>query len=755
MTQVRSKRADTAIKALDDNRVGGYLVVWGDAKQKDLEGEYFTPNTNFELDWYAQRPALYHHGLDGTVSTKSVGAITALKADDVGLWAEAQLNIRDAYEQAIMGMVKAGKLGWSSGSLSHLVEVEDDGQIKRWPIVEGSLTPSPAEPRNTDIRAIKSAYDALGLDTTLLGLQSADDAQNPREANEPIEGVRASEGGVKAGEPKHAATTKTTSKSEEGLLTMMNDEYKSELRTVLKEVLSEMMSAGGEMESEDMAKMEEDLQAKAEAAIDEEVKMEDPEAGKSVDVVGIVLGELPAALDRAMQRRDERKSRVKAALTSALPSESRVKGGFNGGRANITNVEDLRFAHLDADDMALGLKMVSAANRGMPLKQMVDYGRISEDYLRALAVKASDFANSNPFGNDRIGNATIKSTLPIKANELLASDIATQGDEWVGEFWSTTLWRKERFETLYDKFVSKGAMVQELGQGTETGYFPTEGADPVAYRRDQADSVDATGRPENTVNINAFNTSRIAITPAELALATGFTTIMEEDSLIPVAAQVNRQMRETMLEYRDRLLINGDIETSTTNVNYDGGTPATGTAQPYYLVSDGLRKLPLVTHTAGSRSASGSLTLEDYRATLALMDATLRQYKDRLMFIIDPDTEMASLALTELATDDVRRTNATITSGVLDNLYGVEVATNGFLPLTASDGKVTYNAAGTLGSILLAYPRYWAIAYKRQIKLETQYDVLSGTTVYVMSTRIGIKPRGTNAAVMTYNVGVS
>ena len=55
-----------ALKALDENgRIGGYLVVWGSPAQRDLQGEYFTPETELGLDWYDRRPALYHHGQDG------------------------------------------------------------------------------------------------------------------------------------------------------------------------------------------------------------------------------------------------------------------------------------------------------------------------------------------------------------------------------------------------------------------------------------------------------------------------------------------------------------------------------------------------------------------------------------------------------------------------------------------------------------------------------------------------------------------
>jgi predicted DNA-binding protein (UPF0251 family) len=67
------------------------------------------------------------------------------------------------YVRAVQRLVEKGILHWSSGSLAHLVEVAEDGQIKRWPLVEGSLTPTPAEPRRTDVQSIKSAYEALGI----------------------------------------------------------------------------------------------------------------------------------------------------------------------------------------------------------------------------------------------------------------------------------------------------------------------------------------------------------------------------------------------------------------------------------------------------------------------------------------------------------------------------------------------------------------------------------------------------------------
>ncbi len=166
----------TTVKSINaaEGRVGGYLIVWGDARTRDLQGEYFTPETELALEWYAERPVLYHHGLDGNLKAAVIGRIDSLQPDETGLWAEAQLDLHKRYVRAVQRLIEKGVLHWSSGSLAHLVEVTQDGHIRRWPLVEGSLTPTPAEPRRTDVRIIKSAYETLGLDVELLRCDTQD-----------------------------------------------------------------------------------------------------------------------------------------------------------------------------------------------------------------------------------------------------------------------------------------------------------------------------------------------------------------------------------------------------------------------------------------------------------------------------------------------------------------------------------------------------------------------------------------------------
>lgn len=164
------------VKALGDGRIGGYLVRFSTADDPDLEGDYFDALTDFGD--IKTSPVYYQHGLDAAMKTRRLGQ-AMLKADEFGIWAETQLELRDEYEQFIYGMAEAGKMGWSSGTASHLVEREQVGKawhIKHWPLgIDASLTPTPAEPRNAAI--------------PLKSLKPSEEVAETPERSEPDDGV--------------------------------------------------------------------------------------------------------------------------------------------------------------------------------------------------------------------------------------------------------------------------------------------------------------------------------------------------------------------------------------------------------------------------------------------------------------------------------------------------------------------------------------------------------------------------------------
>lgn len=152
-----------AVKAtqLDDGSVklGGYLVTFGDQNNTDLTGDFFTADTDFgdldTSDVYFNHRLPLQAGGNKVEYTKKLSGRAKLTKDEVGIFAETILKARDEYEKVIIDMGLAGKLGWSSGTAGHLVDRQPAGKawmIKSWTLgLDASLTPTPAEPRNTVI----------------------------------------------------------------------------------------------------------------------------------------------------------------------------------------------------------------------------------------------------------------------------------------------------------------------------------------------------------------------------------------------------------------------------------------------------------------------------------------------------------------------------------------------------------------------------------------------------------------------------
>lgn len=139
-----------AVKAVDADSglIEGLAIPYGGPFQgRDLDGERFTPDTDLCLKWFDRIPLVYQHGLDGELQTEVVGYVDrakTYKSTDEGGWVQAQLDTQHRYFEAINQLVQKGKLFFSSGAMAHLVQTDASKAITRWPWVELSLTPTPA-----------------------------------------------------------------------------------------------------------------------------------------------------------------------------------------------------------------------------------------------------------------------------------------------------------------------------------------------------------------------------------------------------------------------------------------------------------------------------------------------------------------------------------------------------------------------------------------------------------------------------------
>lgn len=187
-----------AVKALGGNRVGGYLILFGDENSKDLHDEYFTEETE-EVDkifkGVGALPWIFHHGADETVKSEVHGIVDVLEKDDTGWWFEAKIKEQELYKKYVKPLIQSNKLFSSSGTLPGAKRAKKDGHIARWPVAEATGTHVPAEWRMLDrpIGEIKSAYKSVGIEADFEEFAEEDasgrgaDAEGAEEARKMLE----------------------------------------------------------------------------------------------------------------------------------------------------------------------------------------------------------------------------------------------------------------------------------------------------------------------------------------------------------------------------------------------------------------------------------------------------------------------------------------------------------------------------------------------------------------------------------------
>lgn len=711
-----------AIKAVNGNEIGGYLAEWGTGDVRDLDHERFVADTDFALDWYSERPLLFHHGLDAGVGTQKIGVIKSLTPDDKGLWMQAILDERNEYVEYVKKLIDMGALGLSSASLPHLVRIEQDGTIKRWTLIEGSLTHTPADPRTT-VMSLKSFMQATETEAVESEGQRGADAPAIETATETV-AVASDEPPIESITPEHGEINMSAEQLF-AMLASVGIELTPEQQAMLQEQL------GGEMEA--MASLPADqLQGKAEEI-----------AGKAWDLLQEKQREAEAVTAAGAKA-----LRGRMAASNAEP-QSRASNRSNGN-GRITDVHDLKYHHLSARDLVFGANLLMTAK-----KAGVSDNGVSAEFLRATAdkvEKAAEYANGG-YGDGYAVKAA------IKADEVFSSNLTNNGSYFVGVAYDTQLWEAVREAPIYRSLIAKGIMEVDVPQGYNSIYIPAEGTDPTFYALAELNDETSDERLPVTAKSSNVTAARQLLTPKFIGARVSFTDIMEEDSLIPVLPFLRQKMDSRGQEVIEYVMINGDTETSTTNINYDGSAvsalaDAKGRNR-VFTAFDGFLKLPLVTTTAQSADG-GALSHEDYLTALQLLPDAQQVDYARLAYIVDPRTHTSSLKLATRLTDDVRNGGGTVTNGQLAQMWGIDLFRSGQMALADADGKITYNGnVVSRGRILLVRADQWAIGYKRQMRTEVARDIDAQATVVVTTMRFGMTYRSaTGSATCVYNLVV-
>lgn len=473
------------------------------------------------------------------------------------------------------------------------------------------------------------------------------------------------------------------------------------------------------------------------------------------------------AAEQAAEAERAETAKMKAEL-KALQDEKAAGQRLPDGAPHVAKFADTaKFDNLTPGEHAFLVEVAGDSYRRGFMK-----AQLSDAAVRGLALKMeSEAAKSEPANQGLKAFNLYGPGATLKANEINRSTLASFGDEWVGVQYSSELWPNIRAGS----WVVNNIPQSEIPRGYESVIIPLEGTDPVWYKVAQAaDTTSGTStHPSITIPASRIGTAQKAVTVGKMGCRVLYTGEMDEDSLIPWVPNAMRQIQASGSEIMEFVCIDGDTETADkTNINDIGGTPA---STDVFMLTNGFRKLPLITNTANSRDG-GAIAAADVKSTLLLMGRAGYGATDptKVGLIVDPKTLATFAALPELYTRDVY-SRPTLENGFFTELriwnylmraswfmhysgtYLGGVTTAAYQNLANAAGKVDNNTEGnnTLGAMLAVRWDQWVLKWKRRMTIESTRQPSSDTTEIVAMARWGLGYRDDEAAAISYNLTIA
>ena len=303
---------------------------------------------------------------------------------------------------------------------------------------------------------------------------------------------------------------------------------------------------------------------------------------------------------------------------------------------------------------------------------------------------------------------------------------AGSGDELTYTSQASRLWQDVHLETMIASLFSR------ISMPTNPFDVPLQLGDVNWYPGEENVSVRSTELP----------TGKQTLTARELVAEVPWSLTLEEDAVIAMLPEVRRTLVRNTAEVMDDVLLNGD-GTISNSINRDSGRVdrnEPGMAQ--WLVGfDGLLHLPLVDNTSQANNLNGPVTAAAYNKLLKLL-GKYGVRSNESVFITDPNTFLASLALDEVETVDKLGPAATILTGQLAIVYGHPLIVSEQMRLASANGKVHSNSAqNTAGRVLAVNTSQWRVGFRRELNIETERVLQKRQNVRVVSLRLAFAER--------------
>lgn len=175
----------------------------------------------------------------------------------------------------------------------------------------------------------------------------------------------------------------------------------------------------------------------------------------------------------------------------------------------------------------------------------------------------------------------------------------------------------------------------------------------------------------------------------------------------------------------DKFVVNADSAASG-NVNKDGGTPA---STMYYMQGDnGLRKTAIAdTNTVDVTTLANT----SFTAMFSKVDDRYTSELQNLLWIMPRNVYNKALLLTDVVSMEKYGQAATINTGRLGQIFGVDILTTPAIPsLALATGKVHTSSGNTLGQMLLVYKPAVQYGFGQPLEIQIQPVPGKGALMY-------------------------
>ncbi len=282
--------------------------------------------------------------------------------------------------------------------------------------------------------------------------------------------------------------------------------------------------------------------------------------------------------------------------------------------------------------------------------------------------------------------------------------------------------------------------------------MPMNGAGPTVYAVDANVSDDGS---TGAIGASDPATANIEFSCGKLAARTVVDSETEEDSIIAALPFTRTQLVNAISDKLEYVIMRGD-ETATANgnINKNDGTPTTTAGQKdAYLAFDGMAHLAIDGATAKIYDLT-TLAFAGITGMLALVKSTLAANPSNLAMVMDSGTYVKMMALSEFLTVDKMGTRATILSGSLGSVMGIQVLCSGNYGLTEDGqaGECISTPVTQKGGIIMFHRPSCVFGFKRGITIKTAPWIITDQDVMVATVRGDIQfCEGVGSVVLGYD----